>query len=69
LIKNHGDIKWLGGTRDDAAGEAFDKIGRLLELPYPGGPEIEKHAAIGNPNKYNFPKPLIASGDFDFSFS
>jgi N6-L-threonylcarbamoyladenine synthase len=69
FIKNHGNIKWLGGTRDDAAGEAFDKIGRLLELPYPGGPEIEKRAKIGNYKKYNFPKPLIDSGDFDFSFS
>ena len=42
LIKDHGNIKWLGGTRDDAAGEAFDKIGRLLGLPYPGGPAIEE---------------------------
>ncbi len=69
LIKNHGDIKWLGGTRDDAAGEAFDKIGRLLELPYPGGPAIEKNAALGNPKRFNFPKPLVDSEDFDFSFS
>src|SRR3989344_3986749 len=44
LIRNHQKIKWLGGTRDDAAGEAFDKIGRLLNLPYPGGPSIEKAA-------------------------
>ncbi|EKD86271.1 MAG: hypothetical protein ACD_37C00381G0004, partial [uncultured bacterium] len=43
LINNHGDIKWLGGTRDDAAGEALDKIGRLLMLPYPGGPYIEQY--------------------------
>lgn len=69
LIKKHGDIEWLGGTRDDAAGEAFDKIGRLLNLPYPGGPSIEKEAIKGNPKRFNFPKPLINSGDFDFSFS
>ena len=69
LIKNHGEIKWLGGTRDDAAGEAFDKIGRLLELPYPGGPAIEKIASLGNISRFNFPKPLIDSNDFDFSFS
>jgi len=69
LIKNHGNIKWLGGTRDDAAGEAFDKIGRLLELPYPGGPAIEKMAGLGNTNRFNLPEPLIDSDDFDFSFS
>lgn len=69
LIRNHGSIKWLGGTRDDAAGEAFDKIGRLLDLPYPGGPSIEKEALKGNPKEYIFPRPLVDSNDFDFSFS
>ena len=69
LIKNHGDIKWLGGTRDDAAGEAFDKIGRLLGLPYPGGPAIEKYAKKGNPKAFNFPRPMVSSDNFDFSFS
>ena len=69
LINKHGDIKWLGGTRDDAAGEAFDKIGRLLNLPYPGGPSIEKNTKLGNNKRFNFPKPLINSDDFDFSFS
>jgi N6-L-threonylcarbamoyladenine synthase len=69
LITGHGKIKWLGGTRDDAAGEAFDKIGRLLGLPYPGGPAIEKNAALGNIKRFNLPKPLIDSDDFDFSFS
>ncbi len=69
LLKDHGKIKWLGGTRDDAAGEAFDKIGRLLNLPYPGGPSIEKEALKGDPMKFIFPKPMIESGDFDFSFS
>lgn len=69
LIKNHGDIIWLGGTRDDAAGEAFDKVGRLLNLPYPGGPQIEKMALKVDKDLYKFPKPLIDSKDFDFSFS
>lgn len=69
LLKDHGKIKWLGGTRDDAAGEAFDKIGRLLNLPYPGGPSIEEEALKGDPEKFIFPKPMIGSGDFDFSFS
>jgi len=69
LIDDHKNIKWLGGTRDDAAGEAMDKIGRVLGLPYPGGPHIEKAALKGDEKKYNFPKGLIGSGDFDFSFS
>src|SRR3989344_5900292 len=79
LIKNHRNIKWLGGTRDDAAGEAFDKIGRLLGLSYPGGPSIEKAAKAGNPKVFRFPRPMIDSNDFsakggpasgwDFSFS
>ncbi len=69
LLKNHNKLEWLGGTRDDAAGEAFDKIGRLLGLPYPAGPKIEELGKLGNPKKFNFPKPMIGSGDFDFSFS
>jgi len=69
LIKNHRDIKWLGGTRDDAAGEAFDKTGRLLNLSYPAGPEIEKLAMGIEKDIYNFPRPLIDSNDYDFSFS
>lgn len=69
LIKNHMDFVWLGGTRDDAAGEALDKIGRLLKLPYPGGPHIEKAALNSKNSKYKFPSPLINSKDFDFSFS
>lgn len=69
LIKNHQDFKWLGGTRDDAAGEAFDKTGRLLNLPYPGGPYIEKEAKGITKDIYNFPRPMINSKDFDFSFS
>ena len=69
LMTGHGRLRWLGGTRDDAAGEALDKIGRLLGLPYPGGPHIEEAAKNGNPNKHKFPSPLIGSADFDFSFS
>lgn len=52
-------LKKLGETRDDAAGEAFDKVARLLELPYPGGPEIEKLARKGNPNAIPFPRPML----------
>lgn len=66
----------MGETRDDAAGEAFDKVGKLLGLPYPGGPAIEKEAARGDPHRYAFPRPLAAAsgkpeaaGRFDFSFS
>ncbi|MBI5733032.1 tRNA (adenosine(37)-N6)-threonylcarbamoyltransferase complex transferase subunit TsaD [Candidatus Jorgensenbacteria bacterium] len=59
----------LGETRDDAVGEAFDKVARLLNLPYPGGPEIEKLARIGNPNAIAFPRPMIHTKDYDFSFS
>lgn len=69
VIKDHGDIQLLGGTRDDAAGEAFDKIARLLGQPYPGGPFIETQAKHGNPKRFQFPRPLIGSGDYQFSFS
>jgi N6-L-threonylcarbamoyladenine synthase len=69
LIKSHNSIKWLGGTLDDAAGEALDKIGRLLNLPYPGGPSIEKASERGDISRYTFPSPMIYSKDFNFSFS
>lgn len=69
LMRRHGHFKWLGGTRDDAAGEAFDKIARLLNLSYPGGPAIEQRAKIGDAKVFKLPKPMIDSGDFDFSFS
>ncbi len=63
--------KWkrLGETRDDAAGEAFDKVARLLELPYPGGPEIEKLSARGNSFAITFPRPMLNEKNYDFSFS
>lgn len=61
--------KVLGGTVDDAAGECFDKIAKLIGLPYPGGPQLDKLAEKGNPEKYDFPRPMIQSDDFNFSFS
>ena len=59
----------LGGTRDDAAGEAFDKVGKMLGLPYPGGPEVEILARDGNPSAYAFPRSMLHDGHLDFSFS
>lgn len=59
----------LGSTRDDAAGEAFDKVAKLLGLGYPGGPEIERQASAGDPARFVFPRGLAYSNDFDFSFS
>ena len=69
LLNNHGDLKVLGGTRDDAAGEAFDKIGRLFGLQYPAGPAISKLAESGNPQAFVMPRPMWDSKDYDFSFS
>ncbi|MBI5793518.1 tRNA (adenosine(37)-N6)-threonylcarbamoyltransferase complex transferase subunit TsaD [Candidatus Uhrbacteria bacterium] len=69
LMKDHGRYKLLGMTRDDAAGEAFDKVAKLLGLPYPGGPEISKAAMTGNPQAVDFPRPMLTSGDLDFSFA
>lgn len=63
-----GDYKLLGSTRDDAAGEAYDKVGKMLGLPYPGGPEIEKQALAGSPDAFAFPRSMIKDG-LDFSFS
>lgn len=59
----------LGETHDDAAGEAFDKTAKLLGLGYPGGPEIARLAESGTPGRYRLPRPMIGSGDLDFSFS
>lgn len=69
VFKSLTNFKWLGGTRDDAAGEALDKIGRLLGLSYPAGPEIEARANKVKNNKIKFQSPMIGSDDFDFSFS
>ncbi len=68
-VRGVGDYRPLGSTKDDAAGEAFDKVGKLLGLPYPGGPEIAKHAATGRRDAFDFPRSMLHSGDFDFSFS
>ncbi|MBI3887617.1 tRNA (adenosine(37)-N6)-threonylcarbamoyltransferase complex transferase subunit TsaD [Candidatus Microgenomates bacterium] len=67
LMKSHGEFTWLGGTRDDAAGECFDKCARILNLGYPGGPAIEKNAVPGGNIK--LPRPMINESGFDFSFS
>src|SRR3989344_1874301 len=61
--------KKIGETRDDAVGEAFDKVARMLGLPYPGGPEIEKIAKTGNPHAIEFPRPMIHHKNYDFSFA
>ena len=68
-IPGHLSYNVIGSTRDDAAGEAFDKVARLLDLPYPGGPEITKLAQAGNPQAFDFPRAMKDSGDLDFSFS
>jgi N6-L-threonylcarbamoyladenine synthase len=59
----------LGGTIDDAAGECFDKVAKLIGLPYPGGPELDRLAAQGNPVSFKFPRPLLHEANDDFSFS
>jgi N6-L-threonylcarbamoyladenine synthase len=72
LIKDHGVLEWIGGTRDDAAGEAFDKCARLLGLPYPGGPSIAAEASkfqTANNKLLMFPRPMIKENNFDWSFS
>jgi N6-L-threonylcarbamoyladenine synthase len=68
-VKNLKAWRRLGETRDDAVGEAFDKVARLLDLPYPGGPEISKLAKMGDANSIAFPQPMLHSKDYDFSFS
>jgi len=60
---------WLGTTRDDAVGESFDKVARLLHLPYPGGPSIQRAAESGDPKAVRFPRGLAHSGDLEFSYS
>ncbi|MEG0798644.1 MAG: tRNA (adenosine(37)-N6)-threonylcarbamoyltransferase complex transferase subunit TsaD [Acidaminococcaceae bacterium] len=67
-VTSYQDFELLGQTKDDAAGEAFDKIARVMGLQYPGGPEIEKLALTGNPQAMNFPRAQM-SGQYDFSFS
>ncbi len=69
LMKDLKTWRRLGETRDDAVGEAFDKVARLLKLPYPGGPALEKLAKKGNAAAIDFPRPMIHDKNFDFSFS
>lgn len=68
-VDNYDDYRSIGGARDDAAGEAFDKAARALGLPYPGGPELEKAARSGDPHAIKFPSAFNAAEHFDFSFS
>lgn len=68
-VAKPGDYKLLGQSVDDAAGEAFDKTAKLLGLPYPGGPYLEKLAQNGNPKAYHFPRPMIDRPNCDFSFA
>ncbi len=68
-IKDYNSFEILGRTRDDAAGEAFDKIARALGLEYPGGPLIDKMSAQGNAKAINFPRAYLEAGSYDFSFS
>jgi len=67
LVKENFEYETLGRTRDDAAGEAFDKVGKLLGLPYPGGPEIDRRAAGGDPEFVRFPRTHLKGADFSFS--
>ena len=68
-VKAKSDYEILGQSQDDAVGEAFDKVAKLLGLPYPGGPHIEKLALNGNPKAYDFPRPMIHSNNLDMSLS
>src|SRR6202050_5038767 len=68
-VRAIGEYRILGQTRDDAAGEAFDKTAKLLGLPYPGGPELAQLASLGRPGVFNFPRPMLDRPGFEFSFS
>lgn len=69
LMADHGQYQLLGATKDDAAGECFDKIAKLLGLPYPGGPQISKLGRLGKPKTIDFPRPMLDQANYDFSFS
>ncbi len=69
LIKDHLQYELIGMTRDDAAGEAYDKVAKMIGLSYPGGPQIDKLAPEGDAQAIQFPRPMLESGDYDFSFS
>ncbi len=68
-VKAYGEYKIIGRTRDDAAGEAFDKVARAIGLGYPGGPKIDRVSKEGNPDAIHFPRAKVESGEYDFSFS
>jgi N6-L-threonylcarbamoyladenine synthase len=68
-VRGFGRYRWLGSTRDDAAGEAYDKVAKRLGLPFPGGPHVDALAAEGNPEAFDFPRPMLDRPDLDFSFS
>ena len=69
MVRDYGEYEIIGRTRDDAAGEAFDKVARAIGLGYPGGPKIDKLSREGNPDAIPFPRAKIAENDYDFSFS
>lgn len=69
IVKDYGEYEIVGRTRDDAAGEAFDKVARAIGLGYPGGPKIDKLAKEGNPDAIAFPRAKVAENQYDFSFS
>ncbi len=69
VVKDYGEFEILGRTRDDAAGEAFDKVARAVGLGYPGGPKIDQAAREGNPNAIKFPRAKVEGSVYDFSFS
>ncbi len=69
IIKDHLELSSIGETVDDAIGEAFDKVGRMLGMGFPAGAKIEESAKLGDEGKYKFPRPMINSGDYNFSFS
>lgn len=68
-VKRFGEYELLGKTRDDAVGEAFDKVAKLLGLGYPGGQKIDELAKVGNPAAFNFPRPMRGADSYDFSYS
>lgn len=69
IVKDYGEYEIVGRTRDDAAGEAFDKVARAIGLGYPGGPKIDKLSKEGNPDAISFPRAKVENAEYDFSFS
>ena len=69
IVKDYGEYEVIGRTRDDAAGEAFDKVARAIGLGYPGGPKVDKLAKEGNPDAIEFPRASVTGSEYDFSFS